>query len=160
MVRALIAACGTLAYGKFARLSDHLGLTQSLRDGGDQYDLSAWTISLFSTSAIYVGPYPRTSPIIIGGDRTARLDRELHAVRRCLCLRKGAESSLRNLCSAGCTAFMGSLSENIGFCALQAVRKGFGGVAPLAGSMKNSDTATESVLASLSSRSTVYFCSN
>ena len=28
---------------------------------------------------------------IIGGDRIARLDRELHAVRRCLCLRMDAE---------------------------------------------------------------------
>jgi hypothetical protein len=42
-----------------------------------------------------------------------------HAVRRCLCPRKGAETSLRNLCLAGCTTFMGSLSENIGFCAPQ-----------------------------------------
>jgi hypothetical protein len=32
MVRALIAACGTLAYGKFARLSDHLGLTLALHN--------------------------------------------------------------------------------------------------------------------------------
>jgi hypothetical protein len=33
MVRALIVARGTLAYGKFARLSDRLGLMQSLGDG-------------------------------------------------------------------------------------------------------------------------------
>jgi hypothetical protein len=84
MARALIVACGTLAYGKFARLSDHLGPTQSLRDGLDQYDLSAWTMYSFSASAIYDGLYPRMSPIIIGGDRTVRLDRERHAARRCL----------------------------------------------------------------------------
>jgi len=119
MVRALIVACGILAYGKFARLSDHLGPTQSLRDVWDQHDLSAWTIYLFSASAIYVGLYPRTSPIIMGGARTARLDRGLHAVRRCLCLRDYAERSLWNLSSAGCTTFIGLLSDISLFCALQ-----------------------------------------
>jgi hypothetical protein len=56
---------------------------------------------------------------IIGGDGTARLDRELHAVRQCLCLRKEAERSLRTLCSTGCTTFMGLLSDISVFCALQ-----------------------------------------
>jgi hypothetical protein len=86
----------------------------------NQYDLSTWTMYLFSASAIYDGLYLRTSPTIIGGDRTARLDRELHAARRCLCLRTDAERSLRKLCSACCNTFMGLLSDISVFCALQA----------------------------------------
>jgi hypothetical protein len=74
---------------------------------------------LFSASAIYDGLYPRTSPIIISGDRTARSDRELHAGRRCLCLRKDAERSLGTLCSAGCTTFIGLPSDIPVFCAPQ-----------------------------------------
>jgi hypothetical protein len=48
--------------------------TPPLRDGRDLHDLSAWTTYLFSGSVIYLRLYPRTSPIIIGVDRTARLD--------------------------------------------------------------------------------------
>jgi hypothetical protein len=63
---------------------------------------------IFSASAIYVGLYPRTSPIIIGGARTARLDRELHAVRRCLCL---CGKIVVKPVLGGCTTFIGLLSD-------------------------------------------------
>jgi hypothetical protein len=38
-------------------------------------------------------------------------DEDLVPVRRCPCLKKDAERSSRNLCSAGCAAFMGLLSD-------------------------------------------------
>src|ERR1700745_75635 len=69
MVRALIVACGTLAYGKFARLSDYLGRTQSGKGGWGQYDLSAWTMYLFLSEpnlrrvlSAYVTYYNRWRP--------------------------------------------------------------------------------------------------
>ena len=57
-----------------------------------------------------------------GGSRRSGYVDDLHAieVRRCLCLRKDAERSLRNLCLAACTTFMGLLSNISVFCALQA----------------------------------------
>jgi hypothetical protein len=82
LLRALIVACGTLAYGKFVRLF-------VLSERNLRRALSAY-VTYYST---------------------ARSDRELHAGRRCLCLRKDAERSLGTLCSAGCTTFIGLPSD-------------------------------------------------
>ena len=102
MARALTVPCGTLAFSKFARLSGHVGPTQSLRDGCDQHDLNAWIIYLFSTKPIYVEFYQRMSPNIICGDRTARSDRELHAALRCL-PQKGSRKIIAKPAPGGCT---------------------------------------------------------
>jgi hypothetical protein len=117
-VRALIAACATLAYGKFAYRSDRLEPMPSLKDGYVLNDLNAWTTYLFFSERNLRRALSAYATYYNRGDCTARLDRELHAVRRCLCLRKEAERSLRDLYSAGGTTFMGLPSHISVFCAL------------------------------------------
>src|SRR5215831_13206477 len=65
----------------------------------------------FSTKPICVEFYPRTSPITIAGDRTARWARQFHASRQGPSLGKYAERSSRNLCLAGYTTFTALLHD-------------------------------------------------
>jgi hypothetical protein len=69
------------------------------------------SLSLFSTKPICVEFYPRTSPITIAGDRTARWARQSHAARQGPSLGKHAERSSRSLCLAGYTTFTGLLHD-------------------------------------------------
>jgi hypothetical protein len=66
---------------------------------------------LFSAKPICDEFWPRTSPITIAGDRTARWARHLHAARQGPSLGKHAERSPPNLCLAGYTTFTALLHD-------------------------------------------------
>jgi len=66
---------------------------------------------LFSAKLICVEFYPRTSPITIAGDRTARWAKPLHAAKEGPSLGKHAQRSPPNLCSVGYTTFTALLHD-------------------------------------------------
>jgi len=107
MARTSIVACGVSEYGKFVRRSGRPEPMPSLRDGSDPRDPNVWTISLFSAKPICVEFYPRTSPITIARDRTARWARH-HAAGQGPSFRKHAERPSRN---AGYTTFITLLHD-------------------------------------------------
>jgi hypothetical protein len=66
---------------------------------------------LFSAKLICVEFYPRTSPITIAGDRTARWAKPFHAAKEGPSLGKHAQRSPPNLCSVGYTTFTALLHD-------------------------------------------------
>ena len=111
MERTSIVACVVSEYAKFGRRSGHPEPMPSLRDGCDLRHRNVWTISLFSAKLICVEFYPRTSPITIAGDRTARWAKPLHAAKEGPSLGKHAQRSPPNLCLEGYTTFTALLHD-------------------------------------------------